>query len=65
MKKTKRAQRLLVRVSTPLLNELNAEAERDGRPVADYARQILIGAMTAPAQRRELQAIEAARRGQQ
>jgi hypothetical protein len=64
MKKTKRAQRLLVRVSTPLLDELNEEAKRDGRPVADYARRLLIDAMTAPAQRRELQSIDAARRGQ-
>ena len=43
---------------------LAEEAERNGCAPAEQARWLLVDAMTAAAQRRELQSIDAARRGQ-
>lgn len=42
MARTKREQRISVRVAGPLRDELEAEAERDGRQLAEHVRRILI-----------------------
>jgi hypothetical protein len=47
MARTKREQRISVRVAGPLRDELEAEAVQDGRPLADYVRRLLIDAVAA------------------
>jgi hypothetical protein len=40
--KTSRGEQIMVRISTPLRQELELAAERDGRPVSALARRILV-----------------------
>jgi hypothetical protein len=42
MRTTKRQRRVTVRLSDSLVDELNDEATRDGRPLADYVRRLLV-----------------------
>jgi hypothetical protein len=37
-----RQRRVTVRLSDSLVDELNDEATRDGRPLADYVRRLLV-----------------------
>jgi predicted DNA-binding protein len=37
-------RRLVIRMATPLVNQLKALAERDGRPLSSYARKVLADA---------------------
>jgi hypothetical protein len=64
MRKTQRNHRMTVRLSEAAAAVLAEEAERNGCAPAEQARWLLVDAMTAAAQRRELQSIDAARRGQ-
>lgn len=46
MAKTKREERLVIRLAGPLLTSLKAAAERDCRPLSSFVRKILIDAIT-------------------
>jgi hypothetical protein len=41
MAKPKLRKRLVVRIATPLINQLKSCAQRDGRPLSSYVRKIL------------------------
>jgi predicted DNA binding CopG/RHH family protein len=47
MRTTKRQRRVTVRLSDSLVDELNDDASRAGRPLADYVRRLLIDAVAA------------------
>jgi predicted DNA binding CopG/RHH family protein len=53
MRKTKRERRVTVRLSDLLVDELNDEAMRDGRPLADYVRRLLVDVVAERVVRRE------------
>jgi hypothetical protein len=44
MAKPKLKKRLVVRIATPLINQLKSCAERDGRPLSSYVRKVLADA---------------------
>jgi predicted DNA binding CopG/RHH family protein len=44
MAKPKLRKRLVVRIATPLINQLKSCAERDGRPLSSYVRKVLADA---------------------
>lgn len=47
MRKTTRSRRLMLRISEPLADKLEASAQQQRRTVAEYARQLLIDAVAA------------------
>lgn len=41
MRRTKRTERVTIRLAEPLRHELEAEAEEDGRTLAEHIRRVL------------------------
>ena len=48
MAKPKLKKRLVVRIATPLINQLKSCAEHDGRPLSSYVRKVLAHHLEAP-----------------
>jgi predicted DNA binding CopG/RHH family protein len=42
MRRTKRDARITIRLAEPLRQELAAEADQDGRTLAEYVRRLLV-----------------------